>query len=104
MNRWFLLAVVATGLGGCYIDDSYSYRRPHVVYRGQRPVPIEYGRAPITVPARLHWCAAHCSTWVWVGDRYVAEGTPNPERTPRCGVRVERFHLNRSWRDESRPG
>ena len=42
-------------------------------------------------PAVMHWCAQHCSTWVWMDGRYVGEGTQHPERTPRCGVTVERF-------------
>ena len=44
-----------------------------------------------TPPKLMHWCAQHCSTWVWLGDRYVGEGTVHPERTPQCGVIVERF-------------
>jgi TPR repeat protein len=42
-------------------------------------------------PAVMHWCAQHCATWVWMDGRYVGEGTQHPERTPRCGVTVERF-------------
>ena len=42
-------------------------------------------------PKLMHWCAQHCSTWVWVGDRYVGQGTPHPEKSPQCGVTVERF-------------
>jgi len=42
-------------------------------------------------PRIMHWCAQHCATWVWMDGRYVGEGTQHPERTPRCGVTVERF-------------
>jgi len=42
-------------------------------------------------PRLMHWCAQHCSTWVWLGDRYVGQGTQHPERTPQCGVTVESF-------------
>ncbi len=49
------------------------------------------GSAAVNPPALMHWCAQHCSTWVWMDGRYVGQGTQHPERTPRCGVTVERF-------------
>ena len=45
----------------------------------------------LTPPKLMHWCSQHCATWVWVGNRYVGEGTPHPEQSPQCGVTVERF-------------
>jgi|GEM_PF-2646035 len=45
-------------------------------------------------PEVLHWCSQHCSTWVWVGNRYVGQGAEHPERFPKCGVTVEKFTLD----------
>ena len=84
--RHLLAWIVAMAcLGACYIPDSPGYRRPDRAY-SKAPAP-----AAIAIPARLHWCAQHCSTWVWAGDRYVDEATPNAARTPQCGMWIERF-------------
>ena len=47
--------------------------------------------ARVSPPKVLHWCAQHCSTWVWMGNRYLGKGTVHPELSPQCGVTVERF-------------
>ncbi len=49
------------------------------------------GKASEGPPPVMHWCAQHCSTWVWSGNHYVGAGTPHPELTPECGVTVESF-------------
>jgi len=49
------------------------------------------GKIKTGPPSVMHWCAQHCSTWVWAGGRYVGAGTPHPELFPNCGVTVESF-------------
>ncbi len=49
------------------------------------------GKAGGGPPSVMHWCAQHCSTWVWADGRYVGAGTTHPELTPDCGVTVESF-------------
>jgi hypothetical protein len=70
-NRSFawLLALAADALSGTHISAQPSQTPPKV----------------------MHWCSQHCSTWVWVGNRYVGEEIPYPERSPQCGVTVESF-------------
>lgn len=48
------------------------------------------GKAAQGPPSVMHWCAQHCSTWVWDGGRYVGAGTA-PGANPGCGVTVESF-------------
>lgn len=48
-------------------------------------------RLALSPPSVMHWCAAHCSTWVWNHGRYVGSAEPHPELLPGCGVTVESF-------------
>lgn len=40
---------------------------------GPRPEPGE-GTPQLHPPPVMHWCAAHCFTWVWTRDRYCRRG------------------------------
>jgi hypothetical protein len=90
LNHLLPWIVAVAGLVGCYIPDSPGDQRAYRRYPAYAMTPAA-ATAPTAIPARLHWCAQHCSTWLWVGDRYVAEGTPNPAQTPQCGLWIERF-------------
>jgi hypothetical protein len=92
VHRLLPMVVAVACLTSCYVYASPLYRRPYAVpSTTPRYAPPPRAPTEIAVPARLHWCSAHCSTWVWAGNRYVGEGTQNPERTPQCGVWVEQF-------------